>query len=63
MLSRLPLLGIASILSSVEGAAEGGDTTPTAAEPDSQQRHISATLDSPIPEVGLLEANHLCCLS
>jgi hypothetical protein len=63
VLSRLPLLGIASILSSVEGAAEGGDTTPMAAEPDSQQRHISATLNSPIPEVGLSETNRLCWLS
>ena len=54
MLSSLPLLGIASILSSVEGSAEGSDAAPKAAEPDSQQHHTLATLDSAIPEVSLL---------
>ena len=54
MLSSLPLLGIASILSSVEGSAEGSDAAPAAAEAGSEQRHASATLDSAIPEVSLL---------
>lgn len=54
VLSSLPLLGIASILSSAEGSAEGGDAAPGAAEAGSQQRHASDTLDSAIPEVSLL---------
>ena len=60
MRNALPLLGIASILSSVEGETEDSDASATAAEPGAQQRHALATLDTAIPEVSLSVLGSIC---
>jgi hypothetical protein len=48
--SSLPLLGIASILSSADSSAKGKDGDQAGANPGPQQHHGSVNLDSAIPQ-------------